>query len=273
MKHEGAITVMSTQTHVPQMTVRGLTKSYGSANILNGIDLEVAPGEIVSIVGPSGVGKTTLLRSLSGLTPLTSGDVLIDGKAVSGPVEEIGLVFQDYRGSMFPWMSTLQNVAFPLEGKGIAKAERDKTARKCLADVGLEQAADKYPWELSGGMQQRVAIARALAYDAQILLMDEPFGSLDAQTKLVLEDLVIDLQRRLGISVILVTHDIDEAVYMSDRVVVLNNKPARVVDVVDVPLGREREQIETKSDPQFVQARNRVMREIMGQSSLTKREE
>jgi NitT/TauT family transport system ATP-binding protein len=264
MKDERLRRDMTDQATAPPMQVTNLSKSYGPADILKGISLTVNPGEIVAIVGPSGVGKTTLLRSLSGLTPLTSGEVVIGDSKVTGPVEEIGLVFQDYRGSMFPWMSTLQNVAFPLEGKGVPKAQREQTARKCLEDVGLEQAADKYPWELSGGMQQRVAIARALAYDAHILLMDEPFGSLDAQTKLVLEDLVIDLQRRLGISIILVTHDIDEAVYMSDRVVVLNNKPASVVDLVDVPLGREREQIATKSDPTFMEARNRVMREIMG---------
>ena len=213
---------------------------------------------------PQGVGKTTLLRSLSGLTSLTAGRTTIGDQVVTGPVGEIGLVFQDYRGSLMPWMRTLENVAFPLQGKGVGKAERERIAQECLANVGLEQAGGQYPWELSGGMQQRVAIARALAYDAHILLMDEPFGSLDAQTKLVLEDLVLDLQRRLGISIILVTHDIDEAVYMSDRVIVLNGKPAGVIDAIEIDLGREREQIATKSDPRFVETRNRVMREIMG---------
>lgn len=255
--------IMTKIAKAPPMRVENLSKSYGEIEILKGIDLEVAPGEIIAIVGPSGVGKTTLLRSLSGLTDLTAGSVTVGEDVVKGPVREIGLVFQDYRGSLMPWMRTLENVAFPLEGKGVAKAQREEIARNCLADVGLEHAAHQYPWELSGGMQQRVSIARTLAYDAHILLMDEPFGSLDAQTKLVLEDLVIDLQRRLGISVILVTHDIDEAVYMSDRVVVLNGKPAGVVDVVDIELGRIREQIATKSDPKFVEARNRVMREIM----------
>jgi NitT/TauT family transport system ATP-binding protein len=249
---------------VPHMSVTNLSKSFGSVDVLLSIDFDVAPGEIVAIVGPSGVGKTTLLRSLSGLTDLTGGQVQVGKKLVNGPVEDIGLVFQDYRGSLMPWMRTLENVAFPLQGKKIAKSKREEIARRCLSDVGLHDAEALYPWELSGGMQQRVAIARALAYDANILLMDEPFGSLDAQTKLVLEDLVLALQRRLGISIILVTHDIDEAVYMSDRVIVLNGKPASVVDVVDVDLGRDRQQISTKSEPNFVEARNRVMREIMG---------
>lgn len=252
------------KSKAPPMKVQKLTKSFGQLEVLKAIDFEVAPGEIVAIVGPSGVGKTTLLRSLSGLTSPTAGSAMIGNETVSGPVDEIGVVFQDYRGSLMPWMRALDNVAFPLQGRGKEKAKREEIARKCLADVGLGHAEMQYPWELSGGMQQRVSIARALAYDARILLMDEPFGSLDAQTKLVLEDLVLDLQRRLGISIVLVTHDIDEAVYMSDRVIVLNGKPASVVDVVAVELGRKREQIATKSDPLFVEARNRVMREIMG---------
>ena len=250
---------------VPHVSIDNLSKSYGNFDILKGISLNVAPGEIIAIVGPSGVGKTTLLRGLSGLTELTAGSVTIGDQVVTKPNNQIGLVFQDYRGSLMPWMRTRENVAFPLEGKGVPKKERDEIVKQRLAEVGLADQANKYPWELSGGMQQRVSIARALAFDAQILLMDEPFGSLDAQTKLVLEDMVLDLQRRMGFSVILVTHDIDEAVYMSDRVVVLNGKPASVVDTVEVNLGKTRHQIETKSAPKFVEARNRVMREIMSE--------
>ena len=263
----------SPANRVKPMRVKAMTKTYGSGDtaveVLAGLDLSVGPGEVVCIVGPSGVGKTTLLRCLSGLAPVTSGEVRVGDELVTAPLAEIGLVFQDYRGSLLPWMRAIHNVAFPLEGRGVGKKERLARAQACLEDVGLGEAAYRYPWELSGGMQQRVAIARALAYDAHILLMDEPFGSLDAQTRFELEDLLRTLQKRLGISIVVVTHDIDEAVYLADRVVVLSGKPARVIDTVDIGLGPDRDQIKTKSDPHFADYRSRILGEIMSQAGPT----
>jgi len=248
------------------MVVDGLSKSYGSGpnavRVLENLKLRVDSGEFICIVGPSGAGKTTLLRCLSGLLPPTSGEVRVGEEKVTQPLAEIGLVFQDYRGSLMPWMRAGENVAFPLQGKGVAKAERMRRAEECLAAVGLPGVAGRHPWELSGGMQQRVAIARALAYDAHILLMDEPFGSLDAQTRFELEDLVLDLRKRLGISIIVVTHDIDEAVYLADRVIVLSGHPATVIDAVDIELGPDRDQIATKAQPLFAEYRSRILNQI-----------
>lgn len=247
---------------VPKVVIDNLAKSYGAKEVLRSLSLRVDPGEVVCIVGPSGVGKTTLLRCLSGLMPATKGTVRVGDVTVTEPLPEIGIVFQDYRGSLMPWMTALENVTLPLQGKGLGKDARHERAIKCLADVGLADNENKYPWELSGGMQQRVAIARALAYDAHILLMDEPFGSLDAQTRFDLEDLVLDLRSRLSISVILVTHDIDEAVYLADRVVVLSGQPATVLDTVEIDLGAERDQVATKSLPQFGELRGRILNQI-----------
>ena len=258
-------TAIQTQTdapNVPTVVIKDLAKSYGPVEVLRSLSMRVDPGEVICIVGPSGVGKTTLLRCLTGLMPPSKGEVRLDDEVVTAPRPEIGIVFQDYRGSLMPWMSTLENITLPLRGKGVPKAEGIERARRCLAEVGLEGNEDKYPWELSGGMQQRVAIARALAYDAHILLMDEPFGSLDAQTRFDLEDLVLDLRRRLSISVILVTHDIDEAVFLADRVVVLSGRPASVIDTVDIPFGPDRDQVETKSLPEFSKLRGRILNEI-----------
>ncbi|MBP1326346.1 NitT/TauT family transport system ATP-binding protein [Leucobacter exalbidus] len=248
------------------LTVDNLTMSYGSGEklnpILRGLNLEVKAGEFVSIVGPSGVGKTTLLRCLSGLITPTAGEISVSGELIQGPHPDIAVVFQDYSRSLMPWMTTRENVAFPLEGKGVARQERLHTADRNLEAVGLAGQGDKYPWEMSGGMQQRVAIARALAYHAPVLLMDEPFASVDAQTRFDLEDLVIDLHANLGVTILLVTHDIDEALYLSDRVVVIAEKPATVVDVIETGFGDVRDQVATKADPRFSVARARILERL-----------
>ncbi|HJF13355.1 MAG TPA: ABC transporter ATP-binding protein [Enteractinococcus helveticum] len=248
------------------LSASNATKWFGSGDqqvtIIADLNLDLVAGDITCLVGPSGVGKTTLLRLLSGLAKPSQGEISMAGKALEGPVGEIAVVFQDYRGSMMPWMRVLQNVAFPLEGRGVPKPERLRRAAAALDVVGLSDSAEKYPWQLSGGMQQRVAIARALAYESPILLMDEPFGSLDAQTRFELEDLVLKLREDLGITIVVVTHDIDEAVYLGDRVVVLGGRPSRVVDDVVVPIPRGRQQLKTKSDPVFIELRTRVMEEI-----------
>ncbi len=243
--------------------VDNLTHTYpgAPAPVLQGISCDVEPNQIVCVVGPSGVGKSTLLRCLSGLQAPTGGTVSVSGRRLDGPSPDIGLVFQDYSRSLMPWLTVLDNVTLPLRGQ-VPKADRADRARPALAEVGLADAGDKYPWQLSGGMQQRVAIARALVYQPRVLLMDEPFASVDAQTREDLEDLVLRVREESGQAIVLITHDIDEAIYLADRIVVLGGRPAGVRADLDVPLGRRRDQIGTKSRPEFLELRSAVHRMI-----------
>ncbi|CAN5397320.1 ABC transporter ATP-binding protein [soil metagenome] len=256
-----------TRTAQP-LVVDGVGMTYGSGaaahEVLRELTLRVEPGEFVCIVGPSGAGKTTLLRCLSGLLRPTAGTVKLGECPVTQPMAEIAVVFQDYRGSLMPWLRVRDNVAFPLQGMGVKKAERLRRADESLAAVGLPDVGDKYPWQLSGGMQQRVAVARAIASLSPILLMDEPFGSVDAQSRFELEDLALRLRRDLDISVVVVTHDIDEAVYLSDRVIVVAGTPTHVVDNLRIDLGPERDQLTTRALPRFAELRSRVLSEIRG---------
>ena len=244
------------------LVVENLAKSFGDHQVLGGIDVTVRAGEVMCIVGPSGAGKTTLLQCLSGLIAPSAGAVSLRGKQVTEPPAEMAIVFQDYSRSLMPWMSVLDNVTLPLRSTTKDKKQRRDKAMSALVEVGLKDHVHKYPWQLSGGMQQRVAIARALAYAPSIVLMDEPFASVDAQTRADLEDLTLRVKKHLGITILLVTHDIDEAVYLSDRVLVLGKKPTRVVDLIETCLGSDRDQITTKATREFAELRSRVYREI-----------
>jgi NitT/TauT family transport system ATP-binding protein len=245
----------------------GLAKAYGTGvnalKILDGISFSVGKGEFVSIVGPSGCGKTTLLMALAGLLKLDSGSLSFKGKMLNGPSPGIAVVFQDYSRSLFPWKSNLENVVFGMvRNVTMAKAEKLARGRELLTAVGLDGFADHYPWQLSGGMQQRVAIARGLASQSELLLLDEPLAAVDAQTRADMQDLLLDLAVRFEQTCILVTHDVDEAVYMADRVVVLTRRPTRVDHDIVVDLGKKRDQITTREDPRFLEIRHDVMAAI-----------
>jgi NitT/TauT family transport system ATP-binding protein len=256
----------------PVLRVSGLGKRYSQHGpaALADIAFEVAEGELLAIVGPSGCGKTTLLRLLCGLTQPTEGTVLLDGRPVVGPPREVAIVFQDYSRSLFPWLTVIRNVMFPLRHTDLSKAGKMARAEAVLQEMGLDGTASKYPWQLSGGMQQRVAIARALVSHPELLLLDEPFASVDALTRAELQDVLLRVHSsREGRSatVVHVTHDIDEAAYLADRVLVLSPSPGRIVGSVDVGLPRPRSQTATRSSDRFLTVRN----EIHGVISLHQR--
>jgi NitT/TauT family transport system ATP-binding protein len=251
------------------LEISGLGHSYGAHRVLDGIDLKVGDGELVTIVGPSGCGKSTLLRCIAGLIAPTDGQVVLKGTPIDGVPDDLAVVFQDYSRSLFPWLTVRDNVALPLRRRGLGKSDRRARAVEALASVGLDDAAATYPWQLSGGMQQRVSIARALAYRPSLMLMDEPFGSVDAQTREDLEDLVLKVHRDEGMTMLLVTHDIDESVYLGDRVVVLARNPGRVRDELAVSLPPGRDQIETRGAPEFVRLRAEVGRLVRGVAKST----
>jgi NitT/TauT family transport system ATP-binding protein len=250
------------------LKIEHLGKTYGEGDqaveAIGDLEFEVGEKEFVCVVGPSGCGKTTLLKCMSGLLAPTTGRVLLHGEPVDGPPERMALVFQEYSRSLFPWMTIRGNVGFPLRRKSVDKA---KLVDEAIESVGLSGFADRYPWELSGGMQQRVAIARALAYQPEILLMDEPFASVDAQTRADLEDLVLELRGKYGVTIVFVTHDIDESVYLGDRIVVLTPAPTTVQEICEVDLPEPRDQLETKELPEFARLRAHVYRSIKRKQS------
>lgn len=205
---------------------------------LRNINFDVEDGEFICLLGPSGCGKTTLLRIIAGLETQTSGEITLNGVPITGPDPKRGMVFQQY--SLFPWRTVMDNITFGLEMQGIKKPEAKKQVEKYIELVGLEQFKNSYPYELSGGMQQRAAIARALANEPEVLLMDEPFGALDAQTRNILQDELLKIWEQKNVTVLFVTHSVDEAVFLSDRIVVMTSRPGRIKEIVEVDLPRPR---------------------------------
>ncbi len=252
---------------MPILEVENLSKSYrqlrGENTVAIGnVTCRVEAGEFVCFVGPSGCGKTTLLMSIAGLLEPTSGRVLVKGKEVKGPPPNLVLVFQEYNKSLFAWRTVLGNVLFGLEARRARSRRGEAKARELLELVGLKGFEKHYPWELSGGMQQRVAIARALAYEPEVLLMDEPFGSLDALTRLELEDTLLTVWAELKTTILFITHDIEEAIYLSDRIWVLSRRPSHIIQELAIDFPRPRNQVVTRAEPRFMALRNDIYRRI-----------
>lgn len=242
--------------------VKDVSKAYpvsaGTRSVLSGITFGVKPGEILGICGLSGVGKSTLLRIIAGLIPSTSGEVMIDGEIVIKPGLGIGYVTQDYSRSLFPWLNVAKNVSLAFKSSSVSKQEQKAKVAEILNSLGLADSERLFPWQLSGGMQQRVAIARALVNQPSLLLLDEPFASVDAHVRLELEDLLAKLVEDFGVTTILITHDIDEAIYLSDRVITLTGAPAQIGLELTVDLQRPRTQTSTRSSVQFSEFRNKL---------------
>jgi NitT/TauT family transport system ATP-binding protein len=253
------------------LVVDRLQKTYGDPDrggleAIREITFDVEEREFVCIVGPSGGGKTTLLRCLCALQGCSGGRIELDGQEYAEPPEKMAAVFQDYSRSLMPWFTAYRNIELPLKNTIPDPNERHQRVEWSLREVGLEGMGARYPWQLSGGMQQRVAIARGIAYQPEILVMDEPFASVDAQTRAGLEDLILRVHQDVGTAVLLVTHDIDEAVYLADRVVVLSSRPSTVMEVVEVDLPRPRDQLATKSLSRFVEYRAQILELIRATS-------
>ncbi len=251
-----------------EISIRNVSMEFptpdGVKHVLNDISYDVNQHHFVSIVGPSGVGKTTLLRLLTGLMKPTSGEIQVHGERISGAPKGLAVVLQDYTRSLMPWLTIEKNIALPLRNQKLGKAETRERIESSLEEVGLSGTGGNYPWQMSGGMQQRASIARALAVRPTILVMDEPFASVDAQTRFDLEDLVLKVRADFGITTLMVTHDIDEAVYLSDEIVVLHGRPAGVRDVVVVDIPFPRSQIETRNDQRFTELRTHVYAMVRG---------
>ncbi|OFV73855.1 ABC transporter ATP-binding protein [Rhodococcus erythropolis] len=248
-----------------------VSKTYGSGSTarlaIEPTTVSIGEEEFVTIVGPSGCGKSTFLMMMAGLLEPSGGQVLLGDQPVDGPPFGLSVVFQDYSRSLFPWMNVRRNLSMAASAYRLPKVELAERVEHALESVGLAGQGDIYPWQMSGGMQQRVAIARALVVEPKVMLMDEPFAAVDAQTRADLEDLVLTVRNEYKVTVAFVTHDIDEAVYLGDRVLVLAAGPGRMIADIPVALGRPRHQVETKLDPRFAELRSQVYQLVMRPSS------
>ena len=265
--HESFGTRSAQAQSMPILEVERLSKSYrqlgGETTVaIAEVSFQVEAGEFVSFVGPSGCGKSTLLMSIAGLLAPTAGHIIVKGREVSGPPPNLVLVFQEFNKSLFAWRSVLGNVLFGLEARGKPSRAEKAKAEALIELVGLKGFEHHYPWELSGGMQQRVAIARALAYEPEVLLMDEPFGSLDALTRLELEDTLLKLWEELGTTILFITHDIEEAIYLSDRILLLSRRPSTILEELRIDFMRPRHQVITRGEAHFMALRNQIYRRI-----------
>src|SRR5437016_12605544 len=257
---------------MPILEVQRLSKRYrqlgGETTVaIENISCQIESGEFVSFVGPSGCGKTTLLMSIAGLTVPSTGKIIVNGREVSGPPPNLVLVFQEFNKSLFAWRSVLGTVRFGLEARGSRSRDAEIKAKSLIDLVGLKGFENHYPWELSGGMQQRVAIARALAYEPEVLLMDEPFGSLDALTRLELEDTLLRLWEELGTTILFITHDIEEAIYLSDRVWVLSGRPSQIIEELRIDFPRPRNQVTTRGEIRFMEIRHKIYKQISNENT------
>jgi NitT/TauT family transport system ATP-binding protein len=271
MIQSAAATIRAGKTSDALLSLEGVSKHYGMRGgetvALASIDLEIRRGEFMTIIGPSGCGKSTLLQIAAGLVLPSAGTVRLDGHIVTGPPPGMVYLFQQYTKSLFPWRNVRANVAFALERKESNRGRRNEAAQSFLAMVGLEDFADHYPWQLSGGMQQRVAIARALAASPTVLLMDEPFSSVDALTRMELQALVLEVWRkRDDLTIVFVTHDVEEAVYLSDRIAVLSRRPSTIERIIDTGLPRPRHPIETRDNPIFLRHRHELLGTLLGRA-------
>src|SRR5215471_18608365 len=246
------------------LSLEKVSVAFGGRPVLSDVSFEVSAGEFLCVVGPSGCGKTTLIRLLAGLLAPTGGGIVFQGRPLAGTSRDRAIIFQDYSKALLPWRTVAGNIALSLEAGGVAEPEKGRRVEALLAKMQLSPAAAQYPGQLSGGMQQRVQIARCLAQQPKLLLMDEPFGALDAITRQTLQDEIARLAAEERTTVVFITHDLEEAIYLGDRVIVLQSNPGRIAEMIEVDIPRPRNQLDTREDRRFLEHRHRLFGLLQG---------